>query len=615
VQAIGEGNIVSGFSNKVSFSINIPDPTQPVFTAPDSLIEDSTPTFEWTAADNADRYELEVRNQTTSQRVILQRNLTGTAYTHFLELTDATYVATIRAVNEVGETSETDTLVFGINAPAPGIPTLTGPSSLITDSFRPTITWTEVAGGDRYDLWLEDTDREIKPLIREEQLTTSYYTPTVDLQQGLYRAWVRAKTISGTTGEWSQLRAFTIDFPAPDRPVITYPDNGAQVESLTVDFQWTNTANTATWDLWVRNLTTGQDQVVREEYLPNNSHTVTLPEGRYVAWVQAENAAGEVSEWSAASVFYVGIPLPEAPVLIGPVLNTVGSTTDSTPEFSWTSVQYGDSYDLWVRNLTTGADQVVRETNLDNLFIESPIDLGDGLYRSWVRAFNEIDQAGPWSTSRDFVIDTPTPTIPTLNPLPGIVRTRTPLFTWSEPAGSGSFQLYIQNLTRREITTVNVTTSFYQPETNMKTGSYKVWVRAFNSAGEGGAWSVPIGFILVQNETSQEPNRDEQTPAIQTADQLALAATRVNPRLPSVTTPANNDRMEHHESPAETRQPDVRNATAAPIPDPATSQRQHQVPATPDRGVLEAVMRGWPEAEWWRHGVDEAGPAIASQDA
>ena len=367
VQAIGEDDIVSGFSNTVSFTVDIPDPTQPVFTAPASLTEDSTPTFEWTEAENASRYELEVRNQATSQRVILQRNLTGTANTHFLELIDATYVATIRAYNEVNESSATDTLVFGINAPAPGVPTITGPASLITDSFRPTITWTEVAGGDRYDLWLEDTDRGIKPLIREEMLTTNYYTPTVDLQQGLYRAWVRAKTISGTVGEWSQLRAFTIDIPTPDRPEITYPANGSQVDNLTVDFQWTNTANTATWDLWVRNLTTGQDQVVREEYLPNNSHTVTLPEGRYVAWVQAENAAHEVSAWSPASVFYVAIPRPDAPVLTGPVLNNLGSTTDSTPEFSWTSVEHGDYYDLWVRNLTTGQDQVVRETNVEEL--------------------------------------------------------------------------------------------------------------------------------------------------------------------------------------------------------------------------------------------------------
>ena len=616
VQAVGENDIVSGFSNKVSFSINIPDPTQPVFTAPDSLIEDSTPTFEWTEADNAHHYELNVRNQATNQRVIVQRNLTGTAYTHFLELTDATYVATIRAVNEVGETSETDTLVFAINAPAPGVPTLTGPASLITDSFRPTITWTEVAGGDRYDLWLEDTDRGIKPLIREEFLTTNFYTPIVDLQQGFYRVWVRANTISGTTGDWSQNRGFTIDFPEPERPEITFPETGSQVDSLTVNFQWTNTANTATWDLWVRNLTTGQDQIVREEYLPHNSHTATLPDGRYVAWVQAENAAGEVSPWSAASVFYVGIPRPEAPVLTGPVVNGRGSTSDSTPEFSWTSVQYGEYYDLWVRDLTTGADQVVRDSEIDALFLESPVDLSDGLYRSWVRAFNEIDQPGPWSSSRDFIIDTPTPTIPKLDTLPGIVRTRTPLFTWSEPAGSASFQLYIQNLTRREVTTVNVTQSFYQSETDMKTGSYKVWVRAFNSAGEGGAWSTPIGFILVQNESSADPAVDETAPGNQDAGQLAWANVSVDATLPGETT-AERTQGDPAETAAERKQVEVRKTTPAQTPLPGTYAEMHQAqaPAAAHPDVLEAVMQGWPEAEWWLPSVRSSTPVTANQDS
>jgi len=614
VQAIGESDIVSGFSNKVSFAINIPDPTEPIFTAPDSLIEDSTPTFEWTEADNVHHYELNVRNQATSQRVIVQRNLTGTAYTHFLELTDATYVATIRAFNEVGESSDTDTLVFAINAPAPGVPTLTGPASLITDSFRPTITWTEVAGGDRYDLWLEDTDRGIKPLIREEFLTTSFYTPIVDLQQGFYRAWVRAKTISGTTGDWSQLRGFTIDFPEPEQPEITFPENGSQVESLTVDFQWTNTANTATWDLWVRNLTTGQDQIVREEYLPNNSHTVTLPEGRYVAWVQAENAAGEVSAWSDASVFYVGIPQPEAPVLTGPVVNGRGSTSDSTPEFSWTSVQYGAYYDLWVRNLTTGTDQVIRDTDVDALFLESPVDLGDGRYRSWVRALNEIDQAGPWSSSRDFIVDTPTPTIVTLDTLPGIVRTRTPLFTWSEPAGSASFQLYIQNLTRREVTTVNVTNSFYQPETDMKTGSYKVWVRAFNSAGEAGAWSSPIGFILVQNETNVEPTADALAVENQTPVQLAWSNVQVDASLPA-DTPFEQTQVDQQESTADARQPEVRNTAQAPIPRGFAVAQQAHDPAVDRQDDLGAVMQGWPETEWWLPAVGQAKPVISNQDS
>ena len=63
------------------------------------------------------------------------------------------------------------------------------------------------------------------------------------------------------------------------------------------------------------------------------------------------------------------------------------TASPSFPELSWTDVVDTDRYDLWVRNLTTGEDQIIREENLTTTNYQTALDLPGGEYRAWVRAF------------------------------------------------------------------------------------------------------------------------------------------------------------------------------------------------------------------------------------
>jgi hypothetical protein len=72
-------------------------------------------------------------------------------------------------------------------------------------------------------------------------------------------------------------------------------------------FSWSAVPGAAQYDLWVRNLTTGQDQVIREQNLKTTSFTATtgLAPANYVWWIKAINNSGLHSTWSAAGKFTV----------------------------------------------------------------------------------------------------------------------------------------------------------------------------------------------------------------------------------------------------------------------------------------------------------------------
>src|SRR5262249_13698519 len=131
---------------------------------------------------------------------------------------------------------------------------------------------------------------------------------------------------------------------APAIPTITGPSS--PTANVTPTFTWTTSAGAVRFDLWVNNLTTGQTQVIRQP-LFTNSFTPTvaagLKAGSYVAWVEAFDGTNQTRGWSAS--YYFTITAPAAPSQLAPT----GSSSDTTPTFSWSAVSGATSYELWVQ--------------------------------------------------------------------------------------------------------------------------------------------------------------------------------------------------------------------------------------------------------------------------
>jgi hypothetical protein len=481
------------------FQVQIPVPGRPVMTAPSGAIVAQTPTFTWTNVSFAARYDLWVNNLSTGQsQVIRQENITATSFTASTSLPAGEYRTWVRAINSADQAGDWSVPLDFIIVRAP---TVTSPIGTITNA-TPLITWTDSLGAVRYDLWVDNVTTGESQVIREQNLTTTAHTaiprnsPFSALPEGTYRVWVRAFTAAGEATTWSSFREFTIGIPVPATPVMLNPVG--TITQTKPSFNWSSVNNADHYDLWVRNLTTGDDQVIRQLSLTDNSFTAVddLSPATYRVWVRAINSVGASSSWSEPATFTIALPRPSAPNLIAPT----GTLDTGRPTFTWDAVDHAAHYDLWVRNLTTGQDQVIREETLLNTSFTPATSLLDGSYRWWIRAVNEAGVPGPWSAQAGFNISIAPPGRPTLTELGRDVITARPTIQWTAAANAVRYDLWVRNLTtgqdqvirEQELTGTSFRTSA------LAAGTYRVWVQAINEGGVRGSWSAPMTFTIVR---------------------------------------------------------------------------------------------------------------------
>ncbi|MEZ6127707.1 MAG: hypothetical protein R3C59_03435 [Planctomycetaceae bacterium] len=97
------------------------------------------------------------------------------------------------------------------------------PSGSITDT-TPTFTWQALSGSSRYILHVQNLTTG-SVVIRDDNLTTTSFTPTTALSSGNYRVWVKAIGASGNfnDGTWSAPVDFTIAAVAEESPNVLAP--------------------------------------------------------------------------------------------------------------------------------------------------------------------------------------------------------------------------------------------------------------------------------------------------------------------------------------------------------------------------------------------------------
>lgn len=508
---------VSTLSNPITPTILRPNSPS---TAPNTT--DLTPTITWTAHAPNLTHDIVIRDVATMTDVVNISGIGTTNYTPTNDLAPGVYEVIVTAFNRGGiDALPTNPYTFTVTHL-----TLTGPTGATQDA-RPEIAWDVVPGTTRHELRVDSLSDGTIGIINEPNLAGNVgtFVPPADLPIGSYQIVLRAYDSNNEPGDFATVINFQVTTP----PVITSPIGNSPDSTPT--FTWTEIPGAVTYVLVVDNLSTGQVGVINERTLSTNSYTPTtaLPVGIYRTTVTAVNTAAETSDPSVSETFVIAT---------APSFFTPGRRDpDATPTFSWNDIGAASTYQLWVRNLTTGVDQVIYETSLTTASFTAPTDLPLGRYRAWVRA--TIDATNNIHTSWSAPLNFDITTAPVLEDPALVVYTGLPEFKWNAPLGADSYEIWVTDLSREPtgeftkiISVVDLQSTTFVPVPNVDPdlsdfnngltelgiGRYRYWVRAFNSLDGSyrGDWSIGKTFTVATRPVMDTPTGriDDATPTL-----------------------------------------------------------------------------------------------------
>lgn len=243
----------------------------------------------------ATRYEIWANHDGT--RVINEETTSSEFQSE--ELETGLYKIWVRAESEVYNAPWSKPMLVAVGADRPE---LTGP--VINEApLRPEITWSAGLDGLNYQVWVQAEGQGV--VINETGVTGTSYTPTTDLADGLYSAWVRQVTDSGEALPWSSRYRFAVGVSRlPETPVLQLTPNlnGDDVEDYRAIFTWNAAANATRFELHISRRFDGVKVFGADDLTGTTFTTPVLATGGYRAWLRSIGANGELSLWSEAYV-------------------------------------------------------------------------------------------------------------------------------------------------------------------------------------------------------------------------------------------------------------------------------------------------------------------------
>jgi len=141
-----------------------------------------------------------------------------------------------------------------------------------------------------------------------------------------------------------------------------------------------------------------------------------------------------ITESTALKGNFVALAAPVVTALAANLL-----TNDNTPDFSWNSVAYGDTYEIQIDNASTFT-LPLEQTQAGLGLTYTATALTDGLHYWRVRTVNHRGETGAWTAVRAFTVDTTPPAAPVLSAPADTAWVRgTPAFTWLVPATARAY--------------------------------------------------------------------------------------------------------------------------------------------------------------------------------
>ncbi|MFM7057242.1 MAG: S8 family serine peptidase [Planctomycetota bacterium] len=191
-----------------------------------------------------------------------------------------------------------------------------------------------------------------------------------------------------------------------------------------------------------------------------------------------------------------------------PVVTAPAATTANPREtIRWNPLPGAVRYDLQLANLSLKIPNYIFRSGLTTTSFTPPENLGIGLWRVWVRAYDQFEVPGFWSVARDFrVVTAPTITAPVTTG--GVAAATFPDISWTAVADAVRYELWVNNVTtnsNRVIYKTDIRSTTYRELASMGSGTYRAFVRAANAVGEFGNWSLAKEFTVIGQPTVTRP--------------------------------------------------------------------------------------------------------------
>lgn len=277
----------------------------------DIYTTETTPSFNWSFTQRARQYDVwvekagEVEPYHRSVVNARQDGRTNRAIPWISEtdMEDGVYRVWVRARNANGVSPWSASNYRAVGGEQPEVTGTTDSG----EALRPTIMWSEGVQSVEYELWVS-SEATGQPVLLESNLTTNSFTPTEDLQSGIYQAWVRQTPVVGTPLPWSPAGRFEVgQNTIPGTPVLNAeadPADELYHENLILNWDFIGLADR--YEVWVADTRIGR--AISEE---TSLTTFTVPlegpidQGYFRAWVRAIGSDGTAGEWSNMQQFRV----------------------------------------------------------------------------------------------------------------------------------------------------------------------------------------------------------------------------------------------------------------------------------------------------------------------
>ncbi len=291
----------------------------------------------------------------------------------------------------------------------------------------------------------------------------------------------------------------------PPIPLLSTPENETALNSSTISLTWFALSlfnPPASFDLQLDDSPLFTTPSVNEN-VADIEYNVTLADGTYYWRVRSVTVEGFRGTWSAIGTFTIDTVPPDNTTLLLP---SDGETLNvSMPTLSWNEIPEAIEYHVQVASSTTfsnlNADAIVNVTTFT-----LNVSLMDGTFYWRVKARDAAGNAGNWSSTWSFTVDTTGPNAPTLTaPVNGSVLSNgTPILSWEADPDVTTYQLQIDDDDQFSSpeTDILLSDSNYQVLSTTSGVMYHWRVRGVDAVGNWGEWSNTWTFQVTELTTT-----------------------------------------------------------------------------------------------------------------
>lgn len=403
-------------TGSASYVLDRVAPGAPVVTAPGSPSSGRAPVWR-VAAESGSRLDCVVSGPGTL--VVLSGPCGSTVPVDLSGLPDGTYTLRVTATDAAGNTSAATTSSYTLDTTAPGAAAFTTTPPSPAQNRAPSWSWTAEPGA-------QQLCRLTGPAGAVLDWASCAAPFTADLAgrpDGTYRLDVQVVDAAGNASAVSS-STYVLDTTAPVTVAVVAPGSPGNDRAPS----WALTAEPGSVALCREGDTGGFGACTTA-----GSYRMDLaaaPDGTYVLWVEAVDAAGNVGP-ATRLTYVLDTTAPSAPVF-----TTVPATSaNRRPQWAFTT----DAGTTVRCTLTDPAGGVLADTSCTSSYRADLRTLADGPYTLTLAA---TDAAGNRSStaSSTYLLDTVAPAAPVVTPPASPGSTRTPTWTFTGE-GAGSCQL------------------------------------------------------------------------------------------------------------------------------------------------------------------------------